>query len=78
MTAGTVETEHGGSAMACQVFRWLLAGAGPTSFQHALVGMGCLLAFDVASRWWRRRPNEKSGQPSDRGASQEGQRRRAA
>jgi hypothetical protein len=37
--------------MECQLFQWLIAGAGPTTLQHALVGIGCLLAFDAAIRW---------------------------
>jgi hypothetical protein len=37
--------------MECQFFQWLIAGAGPTTLQHALVGIGCLLAFDAVNRW---------------------------
>jgi hypothetical protein len=37
--------------MACQIMEWLIAGAGPTAFQHALVGAGCLLTFDLVRRW---------------------------
>lgn len=37
--------------MECQLFQWLFAGAGPTTIQHALVGIGCLLAFDAVHRW---------------------------
>ena len=41
--------------MACQFFQRLIAGEGPTSLQHALVGIGCLLAYDALSRWRKRR-----------------------
>lgn len=37
--------------MECQLFQWLIAGAGPSTMQHALVGIGCLLAFDGVNRW---------------------------
>jgi hypothetical protein len=37
--------------MECQFAHWLFAGTGPTTIQLALVGIGCLLAFDVARRW---------------------------
>ena len=37
--------------MACQLFQWLIAGEGPSTFQHALVGIGCLLLYDAVSRW---------------------------
>ncbi len=64
--------------MACQIFRWLIAGAGPTTLQHALVGIGCLLAFDAASRWWKRRPTSSSGTQSRSDSPPEIQRKRAA
>ena len=64
--------------MACQIFRWLIAGAGPTTLQHALVGVGCLLAFDATSRWWKRRPKPGSGNQNRRDMQPEMQRRRAA
>jgi hypothetical protein len=41
--------------MACQVFQWLIAGAGPTALEHALVGIGCLLTYDALSRWRKKR-----------------------
>jgi hypothetical protein len=41
--------------MACQLFQWLIAGEGPSSLEHALVGIGCLLAYDALSRWRKRR-----------------------
>ncbi|HEY2827287.1 MAG TPA: hypothetical protein VGJ04_06770 [Pirellulales bacterium] len=41
--------------MACQFFQWLIAGGGPSTFQHALVGVGCLLAYDAVSRLLKRR-----------------------
>lgn len=41
--------------MACQLFQWLIAGEGPSTLQHALVGIGCLLAYDAFSRWRKRR-----------------------
>jgi hypothetical protein len=64
--------------MACQIFRWLIAGAGPTTLQHALVGVGCLLAFDITNRWWKRRPKSGSGDQSRRDVQPQMQRRRAA
>ncbi|HEY2762384.1 MAG TPA: hypothetical protein VGI75_16610 [Pirellulales bacterium] len=40
--------------MACQLFQWLIAGEGPSTLQHALVGIGCLLAYDALGRWRKR------------------------
>jgi hypothetical protein len=40
--------------MACKFLQWILAGAGPTSLQHGLVGVGCLLAYDAVTRWRKR------------------------
>jgi hypothetical protein len=37
--------------MACQWIQWLFAGEGPSTLQHALVGIGCLLTYDAWSRW---------------------------
>jgi hypothetical protein len=42
-------------SMACQIFQWLLAREGPTTLQHALVGIGCLLTYDLVSRMRKRR-----------------------
>src|SRR5262249_52370341 len=47
--------EHGGSAMACQVFQWLLIAVEPTAMEHALIGIGCLLTYDAVSRWRKKR-----------------------
>lgn len=41
--------------MACQIFQWLLAGEGPSTLQHGLVGIACLLTYDLFSRWRKRR-----------------------
>ncbi len=46
--------------MECQIFQWLIAGAGPTTLQHALVGIGCLLAVDAWNRWRQGRKNLSS------------------
>jgi hypothetical protein len=51
--------------MDCQFFQWLIAGAGPTTIQHALVGIGCLLAFDAVSRWRNGRKPSVVVYPSD-------------
>jgi hypothetical protein len=37
--------------MACQWIQWLFAGEGPSTLQHGLVGIGCLLTFDAWNRW---------------------------
>ncbi|HTQ38678.1 MAG TPA: hypothetical protein VMJ32_06605 [Pirellulales bacterium] len=52
--------------MACQIFQCLLAGEGPSTLQHALVGIGCLLTYDLFSRWRKRR---RALQISDAGAA---------
>lgn len=46
--------------MDCLVFQWLFAGAGPTTLQHALVGIGCVLALDAMTGWRRRRPAKQA------------------
>jgi hypothetical protein len=49
-----MDDEHGGSTMACQIFQWLLAGEPPALYQ-AMVGVGCLLTYDLVSRWRKHR-----------------------
>ena len=44
--------------MACQIFQWLIAGAYRTTLEHASIGIGCLLAFDLITR--RRKPRAPS------------------
>jgi hypothetical protein len=41
--------------MACKLVEWLIASAGPSALQHGLVGVACLLAYDAANRWRKRR-----------------------
>jgi hypothetical protein len=49
------DDEHGGSTMACQFFQWLVATEGPSTLQHGLVGIGCLLTYDLFGRWRKSR-----------------------
>ena len=41
--------------MACQIAQWLVAATTPSTLQHALVGIACLLAYDRLVRWRRAR-----------------------
>ena len=41
--------------MACQIAQWLISATTPSTLQHALVGIGCLLAYDQLVRWRRAR-----------------------
>ena len=41
--------------MACQIFQWLIAGTDRTTLEHASIGIGCLLAFDLITRWRKTR-----------------------
>jgi hypothetical protein len=52
--------------MACQLFQWLIAGEGPSTLQHGLVGIGCLLAYDAVKRL---RTGGRELQISDAGAA---------
>ncbi len=40
--------------MSCEVLQWLIAGAGPSTLTHGLIGIGCVLAYDTCQRWWNR------------------------
>jgi hypothetical protein len=68
--------------MACQFFQHLIAGEGPSALQHALVGIGCLLAYDALSRWRKHRRQlaiyREKIPPSDRPSADETEQRRAA
>lgn len=61
--------------MICRIFDWLVAGAGPTTLQHALVGIACLLTYDAVARWRKKRPAQDAGRSE---TVAEHQRRRAA
>jgi hypothetical protein len=71
--------------MACQIFKWLLASEGPSTLQHGLVGIGCLLTYDLFGRWRKRRRLQASDAGADTAQQvlsyperEEQQRRRAA
>jgi hypothetical protein len=45
--------------MACQIFQWLIAGTDRTTLEHASIGIGCLMAFELINRWRKpRAPSE--------------------
>jgi hypothetical protein len=46
--------------VACQIFQWLIAGTDRTTLEHASIGIGCLMAFELINRW--RKPRALSGQ----------------
>jgi hypothetical protein len=46
--------------MACQIFQWLIAGTDRTTLEHASIGIGCLMAFELINRW--RKPRAPAGQ----------------
>jgi hypothetical protein len=64
--------------MECQLFQWLIAGAGPTTVQHALAGIGCLLAYDAISRWRKTGKPDVIAMPEQRPESAEEDYRQAA
>jgi hypothetical protein len=64
--------------MACKFLQWILAGAGPTSLQHGLVGVGCLLAYDAVTRWRKRNQPKQSVEVETTEESPQQEYRRAA
>ena len=39
--------------MICQILDRLAGDAGTTALQFAMVGIGCVLAYNSAARWWK-------------------------